>query len=393
MPPKIFLRFFQWYCHPKLVDHIEGDLLEVYGERVRIEGKRKADMKFILDVLFLFRPGIIRSFESNQKLNTVSMYKSYLKIGWRNLLKNQGYSSINIVGLALGMSVAMLIGLWVWDEISFDSYFKNRDRLAQVMLHQSNEGVIHTGGTIQMPLGDALRDQYARDIKALSLTSWNINCILSSGETKLRGNAMWVQPDFPEMFTLNIISGNVKALKDPSSVLMSASLAKSLYGNEDPINKPLRVDNKLDMIVGGVYEDLPSNTTFQTTKLLLPWGHNANWMNSQTDWMNHCGQLFVQLSEGADLSVVSEKIKGVPTPHITKWKEEIMLHPLSKAHLYDQFENGKATGGRIQFVWLLGIIGAFVLLLACINFMNLSTARSEKRAKEVGVRKSIGSLR
>ena len=392
-PPKLFLRFFRWYCHPKLKQYIEGDLMEFYNERLKEIGKRKADIKFIVDVLFLFRPGIVRPAKEYRNVNNYAMYKSYFKIAWRNLLKNKGYSSINISGLAVGMAVAMLIGLWIWDEVSFDSYFDNRDQLAQVMLNQTHEGTVYTGGTIQMPLGDALRTGYPSDFKAVSLVSWSNAYSLSNGDIKVSGRGMWVQQDFPAMFTFKMLSGNRDALKDPSTILISSSLAKALFGNESPVNKLLRIDNKFDMMVGGVYEDLPYNTTLQGTQLLLPWDNKENWMNAQTDWMNHCGQLYVQLADGANLNAVSEKIKAVPTPHISKWKEEIMLHPLSELHLYDQFENGKVSGGRIQFVWLFGIIGVFVLLLACINFMNLSTARSEKRAKEVGIRKTVGSVR
>lgn len=392
-PPQFFLRFFRWFCHPSLKRYIEGDLMELYDEKLRVSGKRKADLKFIIDVLLLFRPGIIRPMEGVTTINTYGMYKSYFKIAWRNLLKNKGYSSINIVGLATGMTVAMLIGLWIWDELSFDSYFQNRDRLAQVGLNQTDHGITYTGGTVQMPLGDALRTKYATDIKALSLTSWNNDHGLTVGDKKLSAKGMWVQPDFPQMFTLHMVSGTRDALKDPSAILISSTLAKSIFGNSDPVNKTIRIDNRMDLTVGGVYADLPHNTTFHETRLLLPWGNQQNWMNSETSWMNHCGQLFVQLYDHADFNQTIQKIKNVPTPYIKQWKEEVMLLPLSKAHLYNEFKNGKNSGGRITFVWLFGIIGVFVLLLACINFMNLSTARSEKRAKEVGIRKTIGSQR
>lgn len=392
-PPKLFLRFFRWYCHPKLVKHIEGDLMELYGEREKEAGRRKADIKFIIDVILLFRPGIIKPVEGYENVNTYVMYKSYLKIAWRNLLKGKMYSIINITGLAAGMSVALLIGLWTWDELSFDSYFENRKTLAQVMLLQTNEGITYTGNTVSMPIGDALRTGYAGDFKAVSLTSWINGHVVATGDKKLTASGMWVEQDFPEMFTFHMLGGSRYVLKDPSTILISASLANALFGNTDPINKSIRIDNKLDMTIGGVYEDFPGNTTFAGTKIFLPWTNKENWWGTQTDWMNHGGQLFVQLSDQTDLDEVSKKIKSVPTPHIKEWKEEIMLHPLEKLHLYNEFENGKAVGGRIDLVWLIGIIGVFVLLLACINFMNLATARSERRAKEVGIRKSIGSLR
>lgn len=321
------------------------------------------------------------------------MIKNYLKIAWRNLLKNKVYSVINITGLATGMAVALLVGLWIWDELSFNSNHQNHSQLAQVMLNQTSKGETYTDETIAMPLGDALRTRHAGDFKYVSLTSWNNDHVLAVGNNKLPGAGRWVQPDFPAMFTLAMIKGSRDALKDPSSILLAASFAKALFGNDDPVNKTVKLDNKLDMKVGGVYEDLPHNSSFYNTKLLLPWDNNENWMNKQTDWDNHCGLLFVQLNEGAGFDKITAKIKNISTPHIKEVKEEILLHPFNELNLYTEFKNGKAVGGRIQFVWLFGIIGVFVLLLACINFMNLSTARSEKRAKEVGIRKSMGSLR
>lgn len=392
MPPRVFLNFFRWYCNPKLADHIEGDLLEVYGVRAVKSGKLKADIRFIIDVLLLFRPGIIKSNATHTNLNSYGMYKNYIKIAWRNLLKSKMYSTINIAGLAAGMTVALLIGLWMWDEFSFDSYFKNKKTLAQVMILQTNEGITYTGGTVQMPLGDALRTGYGADIKAVSLTSWHEDHIMAFGEKKLNGTSMWVQSDFPNMLALDMLQGS-KAFGDPSTILISASFAKALFGTEDPVNKSVRMDNKTDVRVGGVYEDFPHNTTFFDTHVFLPWENQENWRKSEMDWMNHCGQLFVQLADHADAAVVSEKIRAVPTPHISRWKEEVMLQPMEKLHLYSEFENGKVSGGRIEMVWLIAIIGLFVLLLACINFMNLATARSERRAKEVGIRKSIGSAR
>ncbi|MEP7109987.1 MAG: ABC transporter permease [Ferruginibacter sp.] len=321
------------------------------------------------------------------------MLKNYFKITWRSLQRSKLYSLINITGLATGMAVALLIGLWLWDELSFDCYYRNHDRLAQVMVNQTMKGETYTSESIAMPLGDALRTQYAVDFKRVSLASWSNDHVLAVGDKKLSVAGMWVQPDFPEMFSLKMLQGKRGVLNDPSSILLSQSFAKAVFGNDDPMNKTVRVDNKLDLKVAGIYEDLPHNTTFYNTKLLLPWGHEDNWLNKQTNWDNHCGQLFAELNDQADFNKTSAKIKSVPTPYIKDWKEEIILHPVNKLHLYNDFVNGKAAGGRIQFVWLFGIIGVFVLLLACINFMNLSTARSEKRAKEVGIRKAVGSLR
>src|SRR6266496_5435326 len=290
------------------------------------------------------------------------MFRNYFKTAWRNLIKSKVYSIINIVGLAAGMAVAMLIASWIWDEVTFDNYHTNHEQMAQVI-------------------------------------STSFNDKLAVGEKKITGKGMFVESNFPSMFSLRMLEGNISALDDPSSVLLSASIAKTLFGNINPINKTVKLDNTDDFKVAGVFEDLPQNTTLYTMKLLLPWKKyiTAPWLiSSQTSWYNHSFQAFVQVNENGNIDKISDKIKGAAMVHknaATEGKEALLLHPMDKWRLYSDFKNGKATGGRIQFVWLFVIIGVFVLLLACINFMNLSTARSEKRAKEVGIRKTVGSLK
>ncbi len=156
-PPKAALRFFRWFCHPKLRDSIEGDLMELYEEQVNECGKRKADREFIIDVLLLFRPGIIKAKKETQNINTYGMYKSYLKIGWRNLVKNKGYSFINIGGLAMGMAVAVLISLWVYDELSFNKYHENHGTLAQVYRSQIWGGEREANTSLVTGLGTLLK--------------------------------------------------------------------------------------------------------------------------------------------------------------------------------------------------------------------------------------------
>lgn len=392
-PPRLFHQFLQWFCREDMLAHVEGDLLELHRERIVQIGKRRADLKFVVDVLLLLRPGMIRKIERYRPLNQYDMLKNYIKIALRNLTKSRAYSFINITGLATGMCVAMLIGLWMLDEVSYDSQFENNDRLARVMVFQSDGTRSATHGTVAIPFGDALRTKFGSDFKRTSLASWESGHLFTLGDKKLNGRGMWVQAEFPQIFSFKMISGKQDALQDPSSMMISESLSRSLFGEEDPLGKMVIVDDKLNFAVGGVFKDLPVNSSFSQTNVILPWENQANGIRGNTDWLNHCAQLFVQLEEGIDLSTTSEKIRNVPTPYATRWNEEILLFPFSDLYLYGEFDGRQSAGGRITYVRLFGVIGIFVLLLACINFMNLSTARSEKRAKEVGIRKSIGSVR
>ncbi len=328
------------------------------------------------------------------------MLKNYFKIAWRNMLKSKVYSLINIIGLAIGMTVALLIALWIRDELTFDQYHKNHTQLAQVMTTQTFNGETGTGQAVAMPLGNELRTKYAADFKHVSMASWNFGHILATGDKKISKEGMWVEPIFPEMFSLQMIKGSLKGLTDPSSILLNASTAKALFGNEDPMNKLVKLDNKESYKVTGVFQDLPRNTSLYSTKLLLSWNKyvtTQDWLkSSMTQWGNHSFQAYVQVSNHADIARTTEKIKNASMVHLNDaqdGKEELVLQPMGNWHLRSDFKNGKIAGGRIEFVWLFFIIGVFVLLLACINFMNLSTARSEKRAKEVGIRKTVGSLR
>lgn len=326
------------------------------------------------------------------------MLRSYLKSCFRNLLRNKMYSAINIVGLATGIGVALLIGLWIWDEKSFDTYHRQYDQLAQVMVKVASGNEIYTGPTTSIPMGNELHNKYGADFKHISLVSGPGTHILAVGERKISQTGMWVEASFPVMFTLKMLRGDAEALKDRSSVLISQSVAKALLDGADPLNSIVRIDNKMDMKVAGVYEDLPGNTTMHDIKILLPWdtyvNSTENWIkNAQTQWDIHMCQLYVQLNDHTDLDKINVKIRNIPVPHISYSREEMLLHPMNKWRLYSEFRNGHAVGGRIRLIWLMGLIGVFVLLLASINFMNLSTARSEKRSKEVGIRKAVGSLR
>lgn len=401
-PPRLFLKFFRWYCHPEMLGHIEGDMMELYAERLKQSSERKADLKFITDVILLCRPGIIRPMSIKPNVNQYAMFKSYFKIGWRNMLRSKGYSAINISGLAMGMMVALLIGLWIYDELTFNTHFKNYDRIVQVMQHQTFNGQIGSQVSVPAAMSEEIRNVYGTDFKHVLQSSWNFDHTLTYEDKIFYKPGSYFEPGVIDMLSLEIIHGTKDALKEMNSIMLSESVAKSYFGDEDPINKIMRLDNAMDVKVTAVYKDIPENTTFKDLKIIMPWSlylsQNA-WIAKMSDpWDSNFTQSFAQLNEHADVDIVSARIKDVKfnqqkDEFSRRYKAAVFLHPMNKWHLYSDFKAGINIGGRIDNVWLFSITGIFVLFLACINFMNLSTARSEKRSKEVGIRKSIGSER
>ncbi len=320
----------------------------------------------------------------------MGMFYSYFKLTCRHLMKSRINTSINILGLSMGMAVALLAGLWVWDELSFDHIHTNHKRLAQILSVTNFNGSVGASPTSSVPVAAALKEQDPADFTRLSLLSAT-DQTLANGDKKIGGSGAWVQADFPVMFSLNLIEGTANALKDPGSLLLSAGIAKALFGTTPAIGKLIRVENGTTLKCGGVYKDLPQNSSFYTYQFVLRWENTDTPGKLEDGWTNHHFQLFVQLSPHADPDRVSAKIRDIAKP-VNSW-EELQLYPMDRWRLYDRPENGHMTGGRLQQVWLCGIIAFFVLLLACINFINLSTARSAKRARETGVRKVLGSSR
>lgn len=322
------------------------------------------------------------------------MIKNYFKIATRNLWKNKGYSALNIGGLAIGMAAAMLILLWIQNEVSFDMFHSKRDRLYMAGSHLKLDGELNTMLITPKPLGPALKAEFP-EVADISRYSDMGNILMTVGDRKLKGRGVFVDSAFLQMFDLRLIKGNKnRALVNPTDIVVTQSLARRLFGTEDVLGKTVRLDTAELANITGVLEDMPGNTRFRQTEFFLPWTYMEKKGRSDEYWGNYTVTTYVELVTGVSIDDINGKIRDIAVRKSNGNEDtEVFLNALPNWWLYTKFVNGKMAGGRIDMVQAFLFIAGFVLLIACINFMNLSTARSGKRAKEVGIRKVAGAYR
>ncbi|MEJ7645345.1 MAG: ABC transporter permease [Chryseolinea sp.] len=327
------------------------------------------------------------------------MLQNYFKIAWRNLINSPGSSLINIGGLAIGMAVALLIGVWVFDELNFNKSFENYDRLGQVYHHITFGEDSFAMTEFPAPMGDVLKTDFP-EFEEIALATFQQEHIIDFNEKKLSKAGLFVEPQFTAMFSVKMLKGSEKPLADVHSIILSKTLATTLLGNE-PVGKMIKFDNRDLLMVTGVFEEFPSNSEFNDIHMLMPLTYffsvNEAHRLKINNWEDFSFQCFVLMDEEASFNKVQPKLKQVLYDRTSvdgkAMKPQGFLFPMKGWHLYSDFKNGVSTQSRIRSVWMFTTLGFFVLLIACINFMNLSTARSEKRSREVGVRKVMGSQR
>jgi putative ABC transport system permease protein len=318
------------------------------------------------------------------------MLRNYIKAAFRNLWKNKGYSFLNIGGLAIGMACAGLIFLWVEDELTFNHYFSNRDNLYKVKDRQTYDGNTFTFDATPGPLSAGIKTEIP-GIKNTARTTWGNSVVFSLKDKPIYEEGLYVDPPFLTMFQLQFTQGNAKtAFTQLHSLVISETMANKFFGTGNIIGKTLKVDNKEDYAITGVFKDLPKNVTFS-----FEWLANFKIYEDQNKWLQGWGsnavRTFVETQPEADIASINKILYGYVQTKQSEAAARMSIYPMNRWRMYDSFENGKEVPGQIKFVKLFNVIAWIILIIACINFMNLSTARSEQRAKEVGVRKVMGA--
>ena len=324
------------------------------------------------------------------------MLKNYLKIAWRNLWKSKGFTFINVFGLTVGMAACLIIGLWVFDELSANHYHTDYKRIGMVWKNSFFNNKIETTESNAIPLADKLRNEFPEDIDLAVASSFAGQRVLKNKEIAVIKRGLFMEDGGEQIVGIELTEGRPTFPMEPNDMLISESTANSLFGEENPIGQVVEIESKIQLEVKGVYADLPVNSTFRNVHFLSTMTAYANmeeWVrNSQASWKENSFPIYVKLVENADFEKVSEKVKKA-VPELDGTKLELFIHPMDKWKHYNEFENGVAVGKGITTVWILAVVGFIVLLLAAVNYMNISTARSEHRSREIGIRKAVGSLR
>ncbi|MDJ1500805.1 ABC transporter permease [Xanthocytophaga agilis] len=395
-PPRWLDWLLERFCAPHLWEEVQGDLHERFYLRIKRTSKTKANWLYFRDSLSYLRPSVFKHHYSPQP-SFADMIRNYLTIAWRNLLKNKAFSSINIAGLALGMTCTLLIMFWIQDEYSVDAFHIHKNQLYRIYERQffsgKAQGVIWTQG----PLAEELKKEIP-EIEMATAFSWTNYQAFTVGNKTNKQGINTAGPDFFKMFSFPLLQGNVEtALKDVNNLAISRKMAEAFFGSpEAAIGKTIRYDNRKNLIITAVFENIPQNSTLQFD-CLRSWESYVQDNEWAKGWDSNDPLTFFMLRADADPAKVEAKLKHftdkyIPDPNKT-FRTELGIQPFHEYYLNSNFENAQVAGGRIKYIHLFTIVAVFILLIACINFMNLATARSAKRAKEVGVRKAIGAIR
>jgi ABC-type antimicrobial peptide transport system permease subunit len=388
-PPKFLVWILRCILPGYADDTNIGDFEEEYAQIAANRGRSFAN------IWFLFNIGkSLPAFVADSIRSRLVMLKNYATITWRNMRRQKTYSFINIAGLAVGLACCLLITLWILDECSYDRFHENHDRLYRVVVNQPSSGGVRKIVATPPPLGPTLKNDAPEIVEAIRLSYWGSVPLRSGDKSFNETNMIVVEPAFFDIFTFPITKGEGAAsLNAPNSALISERRAESFFGNGDPIGKTIHIDSRFDYIVRGVFQDTPNNTHIRQFDLVLPWSQleHMDWYASDS-WGAYSYRTYVLLDDRASIQDVNRKIKKIIQQHSSGSKNEILLEPITDIHLRSHYRLSTGLRG-IVYVYIFSVVAFFILLIACVNFMNLTTARSFNRAKEIGMRKTLGALR
>src|SRR6188474_257435 len=319
------------------------------------------------------------------------MIKNYFKIAWRSLWKNKGYSAINIFGLTIGLLASIFIFLWVYDELSYDKFHSNTNRIFKVLINNNYpDGRIETYPATPAKLKDVIKNEIP-EVELAAQYSMESELLMKHGTNVFNEIGIYADSTLFKILSFSIVNGNTaEPLKSNNSIAISKSLAGKLFKDEDPIGKTLSVGQKYDLMISSVFADIPQNSTLRF-EFVIPFELFIKENPWTQNWKSGGTRTVVMLKSATMVDQANDKLINLIKKNCSDCSTTSFLFPYTESRLYSEFENGRKAGGRIQQVFLFSIVAILILLMACINFMNLSTARSTNRSREVGVRKSVGA--
>lgn len=397
-PPKWITKFFHWFCNPELVDVLAGDLIEQFNKHSKEHGVRKAKFLYLINTLGFFQPFAMRR---KQKLNsilmTIDMLRNYLKIAFRNLLKYKGHTAINLAGLSLGLTVGILILLFVTDELAYDKFHKQGDRIYKIVTANAEGSGMETNA---WPVAHKLVTDFPEVEAVVYTRKAPANFMINYAGNRYQNNVFYAGEDFFKIFSFNLIEGDLAtALRDPFSIVITEEMKKRYFSSELVLGKTITLRDSLVFTITGVTENIPhqSHIQFDMLASFATYEKLSDWFSYSEGWGNFNVRNYMLLDSGADINNIKEKAAGIYMDNVGDWLQEMGMEfyvdfiPLKDIYLVSEMHNGFGPKSSMALVYLVSAIAIFVIILACINFVNITTARSVFRAKEVGLRKVIGS--
>lgn len=390
-PPRWARWLLENFGHPDTREEVEGDLLELYPHWVQTLGRRRANWCYSLNALKLARPLATSTRQTSDYSNpfflSPAMIQNYLTVAWRHITRNRLLSSINVIGLALGMSCSLIIWLWISDELNFNKNYKDANRI--YFVRQTNG--VYTNDLTPGPLAEALKKDIPDVAAATRFWTWPNDYLVKVGQVVAKETGLYVTDDFFSVFQHPVLQGNpVTALKSPNAIVITRRLAEKFFRTTDVVGRTLQLNNDKYYRVDAVIEDVPKNASIQ-----FDWAVNSKIAedDGMKIWGNNSFHTYVKLQPNSNQTQAETRMKDLLKRYKADLTEYPVLQPIGDMYLYGDYVNGKPVGGRISYVRTFGVVALLILLIACVNFMNLATARASLRAKEVGIRKVIGAMR